>query len=189
MRQMRSVHMLSLVVVGLVVVSLGACSQSQSDTVASTPSIEEKTFQLTPAQVTVKAGFLVGAFENLRVSERIEQGTGRVVEAPKLLGNLQLKNTSEDQAARPLGGQVTYLDEAGQRIRLSKGRSEATFEFPYYEDRLDPGKTTTARLDVPFPVAALKDARLGEVRLELTYIPIPIREETMSVKVALSASQ
>jgi hypothetical protein len=95
----------------------------------------------------------------------------------------------EDQAARPLGGQVTYLDEAARRIRLGEGRSEAAFEFPYYQDRLDPGQTTTARLDVPFPVAALKDAPLGEVRLELSYIPIPIREETMSVKVALSASQ
>jgi hypothetical protein len=180
---------LSLVVAGLVVVSLGACSQSQPDTVASTPNIEEKTFRLTPAQITVRAGFLVGEFADLRVSERIEQETGRVVEAPKLLGNLQLKNTSADQAARPLGGQVTYLDEAGRRIHLGEGRSEAAFEFPYYQDRLDPSQTTTARLDVPFPAAALKDARLGEVRVELTYIPIPIREETMSVKVALSASQ
>jgi hypothetical protein len=189
MRQPTRVHLLSLVVVGLAVVSLSACSQSERATVATTPRIEERTFQLTPPQVSVKAGFLVGEFADLRVSERIEQGTGRVVEAPKLVGNLQLKNASDDQAARPLGGQVTYFDEAGKPIHLSEGRSEATFEFPYYQDRLDPGKATTARLDVPFPAAALKDKHLGEVRLELSYIPIPIWQETMNVKVALSPGQ
>ena len=186
MRQTGRVCVLNLVVAGLIVVSLGACSQSQPETAGSTQSIEAKTFLLMPAQVTVKAGFLVGEFEGLRVLERIEQGTGRVVEAPKLVGSLKLKNVSEDQAARPLAGRVTYLDEAGQRIRLAEGRGESTFTFPFYQDRLDPGKTTTAPLDVPFPATALKGKRLGEVRLALSFIPIPIEEETMSVKVALS---
>jgi hypothetical protein len=187
MQRVKKVCQVSLAIMGLL--GLAACSQSQTDQAAATPRIEEKSFDLMPAQATVKAGFLVGEFEGLRVSQRIEQGTGRVVEAPKLLGSLKLKNTSQDQAARPLAGHITYLNGAGQRINLAGGRGESTFTFPVYQDRLDPGGTTTARLDLPFPAAALGDMRLGEVQLTLSYIPIPIQEETMSVKVALSAKQ
>ncbi|HSB70054.1 MAG TPA: hypothetical protein VLT62_12030 [Candidatus Methylomirabilis sp.] len=187
MRYVRNVRILGLAAAGMLAVSLGACSQSQPETAVSTPSIEEKTFQLLPAQATVTAGFLAGEFVNLRVSERVEQGTGKVVEAPKLLGSLKLKNLSTDQGARPVAGQVTYLDGAGQPIRLAEGRGEPSFTFPYYQDRLDPGATTTASLDVPFPAAALKEKPVGEVRLELSYIPMPIHEETLSVKVGLSA--
>lgn len=181
--------MLGLVMAGLVVVGLGACSQSRSDTTSSTPSIEDMMFALAPAKATVKASFLGGDFEGLQVYQRVEQGTGKVVEPPKLQGRFTLKNLSEEQAARPLAVHVSYIDEAGQPIRLAEGRDAPTFTFPYYQDRLDPGATTTATLDVPFPAAALKGVKLGEVRLELSYIPIPIREETMSVKVGLSAKK
>lgn len=186
MRHMERMAVLALVVAGL---GLAACSQSETDTAASAPSIQEKTFALSPAQATVKAGFLTGEFEDLRVYQRVEEGTGKVVEAPKLRGSLKLTNASADQGARPLAGRVSYLDQAGQPLRLAEGRGEASFTFPSYQDRLDPGATTTASLDVPFPAAALKAQRLGEVRLELSYIPVPIREETLSVTTTVSAGQ
>lgn len=189
MRSQKTLRMLGWAAAGLLVAGLVGCSQSETGTATPAPSIEEKTFGLAPAQATVTAGFLTGEFENLRVYERVEQESGKVVEGPKLLGSLKLKNSAEDQAARPLSGQVTYLDAAGQPIPLAEGRGETTFQFPYYQDRLDPGMTTTATLDVPFPAAALKEKRLGELRLELSYIPIPIHEETVSVKVALPATR
>jgi hypothetical protein len=81
------------------------------------------------------------------------------------------------------------VDEAGMAIPLAEGRGNTTFKFPYYQDRLDPGMATSVDVDVPFPAAALEERRLGEVRLELAYIPTPFREESVRIQVGLAGAQ
>ncbi len=185
MRRLECWHGFPWLGLALVVSGLVGCAQQGEETATSAPSIEEKTIALSPAQVAVKASFLTGQLEDMQVYQRVEEGSGKVVDPPKLRATLNLTNTSEDQAARPIVGQLTYLDEAGKAIPLAQGRGEATFKFPYYQDRLDPGMATSVNLDVPFPAAALEEKPLGEVRLELTYIPMPYREETVSIPVGL----
>jgi hypothetical protein len=116
----------------------------------------------------------------------VERETGKIVTGPQLRGTLRLKNAAEDRAVRLVTGTVTVLDRQGQPIRVAEGRGDTEFRFYSYQtDRLDPGAETTQSIDVPFPAAALGDASLGDLRLELTYVTLPYHEESVRVPVAL----
>ncbi len=168
------------------VAGLAACGQ-KSETSGSAPQEEEKSFALTPASAAVKASFLTGELQEMKVTERVEKGTGKVVQAPKLTATLKLKNTSENQAARLIAGKLEYVDAEGKPIPLAQGRQDTSFKFYSYQtERLDPGMETTQQIEVPFPAAALKDKKLGDIRLELTYIPTPYKEETITIRVGVA---
>ncbi|MBI3029669.1 MAG: hypothetical protein HYY64_09180 [Candidatus Rokubacteria bacterium] len=40
-------------------------------------------------------------------------------------------------------------------------------------------------IEVPLPVAALREKELRDTRLELSYIPTPYREETATIRVSV----
>lgn len=163
---------------------LAACG-GQPQQATSSPSFQTRQFALTPKAAAVKASFLTGVFENMQVTEVVEEGTGRIVTAPTLKGTLKLRNTSEDRAARLIGGKIEYVDVDGRPIR-AEGRQDTSFRWSSYQtERLDPGMETSQSVEVPFPAAALKDRRLRDIRLELAYIPTPYRVETISVEVSI----
>ena len=71
---------------GLTILAAGVamilgCSQQPSGTAAI---IEDKTYTVTPASVTVKAGIVTGEVTEMRVTERVEKGSDRVVSPAKL---------------------------------------------------------------------------------------------------------
>jgi hypothetical protein len=170
----------------LLTAGLVGCSQSSSESTAS-PEIVEKTVALTPSSAPVQIGFLTGQLQGLEVVRRVEEGTGRIVEPAELHGTLKLKNTATDRAARVVGGRIEYADSQGNPIPLGEGRGEATISFySYGGERLDPGMETSQNIEVPFPAAALRSGSLADLRVELTFIPSPYREETGSVKVSLT---
>jgi uncharacterized membrane protein YeaQ/YmgE (transglycosylase-associated protein family) len=154
---------------------------------ATAAVIENKTYSVTPAAVKVKAGIVTGEVTGMKVTERVEQGSGRVVTAAKLTAIVTLKNSSTDQAVRLIGGKILYLDAQGQPIKLEAARTEPTLTLPTYgsSDRLDPGQESTQSLDVDFPAEALKANKLKEIRLELAYIPSAYREETVNFIVSI----
>ena len=163
------------------------CSQQPSGAAAV---IEDKTYTVTPASVTVKAGIITGEVIALKVAERVEQGSDRVVSPAKLTGTLRLKNTSTNQTVRLVEGKILYIDAQGQPIKLEEARTEPTVKFATYgSERLDPGQEATQSLAVEFPVEALKAKKLKEIRLELTYIPSPFTEETVSFTVSIGAGK
>ena len=162
-----------------------ACSSPPS---AELPRIEEKTVMLKPATIPVTVGILRGQLSNLSVVQRVNADTGEVVYAPQMRGTLTLKNGSTDQAVRLLSGHVEYLDEAGAPIALARERGETNFSFySYSSERLDPGKEIAHSVDVPFPAAALRGTALNDIRLRVTYLPAPYREESVEVPVTLAA--
>ena len=151
--------------------------------------IDDKVYEVAPAQITVKAGILVGEVTEMTVVERIEQGTGRVDSAARLKGKLKLTNSSTDQSVRLLNGKVMFIDEQGQPIKLEESRTESKMSFSgsyNSPDRLDPGNETTQDIDVNFPAEALKSAKLKEIRLEIEYLPASYRKETASFNVSIS---
>jgi hypothetical protein len=165
-------------------VALGACS---GEPTADTPRIEEKTFALKPATVPVQVGVLTGELKDLAVVQRVNAQTGEVVYAPQLGGTLKLKNTAANEAVNLVTGQVEYLDAAGSRIAMADDRADTSFRFyAYSSQRLDPGAEMTHRVDVPFPAAALKGKTLKEIRLSVTYLPAPYREESVELPVVLA---
>ena len=148
--------------------------------------IEDRTYPVTPPSMTVKSGIITGEVVDLKVTERVEKGTDRVVSPARLTGTLRLENTSANRTVRLVEGKLLFMDAHGQAIRLEGTRTESIVRFtPYGDERLDPGQDTTRVLDVEFPVEALKAERLKEIRLELAYIPSPFREEVVNFVVSI----
>jgi hypothetical protein len=175
------------VVAGAVAVTALGCAQQPSATAAG---VESRSYRVTPASVTVRAGIIAGEVTEMKVTEMVEQGSGRVLSPAKLTGTLRLKNTSANQTVHLVGGKIQYIDGQGQPIQLEAARTEPTLKFATYgSERLDPGQEATESLDVEFPAAALKVKKLREIRLDLAYIPSAYREETVNFTVSISTGK
>ena len=153
---------------------------------ATAAVVNDKTYTVTPAAMKVKAGIVTGEVTDMRVTERVEQGSDRVVSPAKFTAKVVLKNSSANQTIRLVGGKIRYIDAQGQPIKLEDARSEPTLKFASYgNDRLDPGQEATESLDVAFPAEALKAKKLKGIQLELAYIPSPYRQETVHFTVSI----
>ena len=172
-----------LIVTAATAAGLFGCAQEPS---APAAAVEDKTYTVTPAAMTVKAGIVTGDVTEMKVTERVERGSGRVMSPAKLTGKVVLKNSSPNQTLRLVGGKIQYLDAQGQPIKLEESRTEPALKFSAYgSDRLDPGQEATQSLDVDFPAEALKAKKLKEIRLELVYIPSPYHEERVTFSVSI----
>lgn len=160
------------------------CAQQQSG-----PSvvIEDKVYAVTPDSMAVKAGIMTGQVTEMKVTERVEKGSGNVVSPAKLTGKLLLKNSSTDQTVRVIGGKLLFIDAQGQPIKFEEKRIEPTFKFSGYgtAERLDPGQEATQAMDVDFPAEALQAKKLKTIRLELVFLPSSYREETVNFAVSI----
>ena len=171
-----------MMVIMVAAMTLGCSQQSSGPQVV----IEDKTYAVTPASMTVKAGILTGEVTAMKVTERVEKGSGRLVSPAKLTGTLKLTNSSTNQAVRLITGKILYIDVQGQPIKIEEARTEPIIKFATYgAETLDPGKEATQSLNVDFPAEALKAKKLKEIRLELAYIPSPYKEETINFTVAI----
>jgi hypothetical protein len=171
---------------GLAAVVLWMVLGRSEQPAATAAMVEDKTYTVTPAAMKVKAGIVTGDVTELKVTERVEQGSGRVVSPAKLTAKVVLKNSSTDQTVRLVAGKILYIDAQGQPIELEESRTEPTLKFSAYNaERLDPGQEATQLLDVDFPADALKANRLKEIRMELAYIPSPYHEQTVNFTVSI----
>jgi uncharacterized membrane protein YeaQ/YmgE (transglycosylase-associated protein family) len=153
---------------------------------ATAAVIEDKSYTVTPPSLRVKAGIVAGEVVDMKIVERVEKGSDRIVSLAKLSAILRLKNTSTNQTVRLVTGKLQYVDSKGQPIKLEDARAEPTVKFASSSsDRLDPGQETTEAMDVDFPAEALKAGMLKEIRLELAYITSPYREETVHFPVTI----
>ena len=149
-------------------------------------AIEDKIYAVTPASMTVKSGMITGEVIDLKVTERVEKGSDLIVSPARLTGTLRLQNTSANGAVRLVKGKLRFIDAQGQPIKLDATQADPIVTFTTYgTERLDPGQDVSQALDVEFPVEALKANKLKEIRLELTYIPSPFREETVNFGVSI----
>ena len=182
MRWMRA----SLMLVSAAVAAMMVGCSPQPAAVAAV--ISDKVYTVAPDSLKVQAGIVSGEVTEMKVTERVEEGSGRVAAPAKLSGKLVLKNVSADQTVRLIGGKISYIDAQGQHIALEDNRIEPTIRIASNygsSDRLDPGQDATQVLDAEFPVAALKGKKLKEIRLALTYIPSPYREEMLNFTVSI----
>jgi uncharacterized membrane protein YeaQ/YmgE (transglycosylase-associated protein family) len=153
---------------------------------ATAAVIEDKSYVVTPASMRVKSGIVSGEVADMKVTERVEKGSERIVSLAKLSGIIRLKNTSSNQTVRLVAAKIRYVDAQAQPIKLEDARTEPTLRFASSSsDRLDPGQETTEALDVDFPAEALKAARLKEITLDLAYVTSPYREETVRFPVSI----
>jgi len=178
----------SLMVMSAAVAAMAAGCSPQSSAVAA--AITEKVYVVTPDALKVKAGIVSGDLTEMKVMERVEQGSGKVATPAKLTGKLVLRNVSADQTVRLIGGKILYIDSQGQPIKLDDNRTEPTIRIASSygsSDRLDPGQDATHMLDAEFPVEALKAKKLREIRVDLAYIPSAYKQETLKFPVSIGA--
>ena len=173
-----------LVTTVLVAMTVG-CTQKEQVAAAV---IEDKVFTVTPVSVQVKAGILTGEMAEMKVTERVEKGSGRVDSPPKLTGTLKLKNSSTDQSVRFIGGKIQYIGAEGKAIKMEETRTNLTIKSDSYgsgSDRLDPGQEATKSVDVDFPAEALQAKKLSDIRLDLIYLPSAYKDETVNLAVSI----
>jgi len=151
--------------------------------------VKDKVYTVAPDALKVKAGIVSGEITGMKVTERVEEGSGRVTAPAKLTGKLVLKNSSTDQTVRLVGARIVYIDTLGKPIALEDNRTAPTLRVPGQynssEQRLDPGQDSSQDIDADFPVEALKAKRLRDIRVELSYIPSAYREETLNFRVSI----
>jgi len=174
----------SLVTAVALSATIAGCT-TQQDAGAS-PRIIEKTFAFTPDTMPLKVSILQGELTGLKVVERINATTKQVVDQPELRGTLKLRNATPDQAVRLISAKIGYLDTSGKPIALAEKRRDTSVKFYSYQaDRLDPGMESSHDVAVPFPAVALAGKTLGDIRVEVTYLPTPYRVEGAEVRVSL----
>jgi hypothetical protein len=78
--------------------------------------VKDKVYAVTPNSLKVKAGILSGEMTEIAVTERVENGSGRVDTPARLTGKLVLTNVSSDQSVRVVGGKLLYIDSEGKPI-------------------------------------------------------------------------
>jgi hypothetical protein len=160
----------------------------------NTPStrlaIEDKVYSVTPTAMTVKAGIVTAELTDMKVTERVEQDTGRIDTPAKLTGTLKLQNHSSDQTVRLISGKMVYMDMYGKPIAVGEARTEPVVRFTSQSSsQLDPGQEASQNINVDFPADALKAKTLKEIRLDLVYSPTAYRQETATMAVAIGGAE
>jgi uncharacterized membrane protein YeaQ/YmgE (transglycosylase-associated protein family) len=155
---------------------------------ATAAAVQDKTYTVTAPATKVQTGFVTAELTDMKVTERVEEGSGKIVSPAKLTGRLVLTNTSRDQTVRLVSGKLRYVDAAGRPIKLEDMRTEPTVKFAASgSDRLDPGQEVTESLDVDFPASALTESTLKAIHVDLVYIPSAYREASARFGVAIGA--
>ena len=176
----RSIGVLAMVAAAA---ALAGCAQKPPGAVSV---IEDKLYTVTPSSVPVAAGIVVGELTELKITERVQQDSGQIETPARLSGTLKLKNTSKDQTVRLIGATIRYIDKDGQVIKLEDARTEPAIRFSTAKsDRLDPGQETNDAVLVDFPAEALKQNKLKDISLAITYLPSAFRQETVNLAVSV----
>jgi hypothetical protein len=166
-------------------VTMAGCSQPPASPAAA---INDKFYAVVPDALKTRTGIVSAEVTEMKVMERVEEGSGKVTTPAKLTGKLVLKNTSDNQSVRLVGGKIIYIDMQGKPIALEDNRTApilSTSGNGSSEQRLDPGQDSTQVLDAEFPVEALKAKRLKDIRIELSYIPTAYKEEALNFGVSI----
>jgi hypothetical protein len=176
----------SLLALGAISVMLTACTPAVPKAVAA---VNDKVYAVSPNAMKVKAGIVSGELTEMKVTERVEEGSGRITAPAKLTGKLSLKNASADQTMRLVGATIRYIDMQGKPIALEENRTDTSIQVAGSNysspQRLDPGQEVSYNVDADFPGAALRAKTLREVRLDLSFAPSQFKEEALNFKVSI----
>lgn len=151
-------------------------------------AFEDKTYSITPVAVEVHAGIIAGKITEMRVVQRVERISGRVISPPRLVGTLRLWSSSKTHSVRLVVTKIQYLDDQWRPMKLEDSRTHGTFKFTTDGvEWVDPGQEAIHAIDVAFPADALKARKLTRLRLEIGYVSSPYREEMVTFAVSIGS--
>jgi hypothetical protein len=152
--------------------------------------IEDRTYSVTPASMAVSSGIIAGEVIDLTVTERVERSSARIVSLARLTGTLRLTNTSANRSVRLVEAKLLFIDARGQPLKLPGARADLIAKLSTYGcEWLEPGQDVTQALDVEVPEEALTAKTLRGIRVELSYVPSPFRQEAVSFAVSIGAGR
>jgi hypothetical protein len=165
-----------------------ASSRLQGPSLTSV-AFEDKTYTLTPVAVEVHAARIIaGEITDMRVVQRVERISGRVISPPRLVGTLRLWSSSTTHSVRLVVAKIQYLDDQWRPMKFEDSRTHGTFKFATDGiEWVDPGQEAIHAIDVAFPAEALKARKLTRLRLEIGYVSSPYREEMLSFAVSIGS--
>jgi hypothetical protein len=175
----------------LLILSAAAAAMAQgcSPQSAAAPTIDDRLYAVQPDTVQAQGGTIAGEFVRMKITQRIEQGSGRVVAPARLSGRLFLQNTSANQTIHVDRAWIGYFDTDGRPIPLAHDRTEPGITFGSPSGalrRLEPGQNATELLDAEFPAVALTAGTLKEIRVRLELSNVR-RVETLNFAVSVGA--
>ncbi len=151
--------------------------------------VKDKLYAVTPGVLKVRSALVSGEFSDMKVTERVEEISGKVTTPAMLSGKLVLKNTSADQSVQLIGTKFVFVDIQGKAIPFEAGRLAPSMkmsgQYGAGERRLEPGQESSQSVETEFPADALNAKRLREIRVDVSYLPSPYREDALSFPVTI----
>ncbi len=170
--QFKKIFMLIALCMGI---GLFGCAREKK---AEAPKQERVTKNLAPPKAEVKGQNFLVDLSDLQLVMWEDMTSKKIVETPSLQGHIKITNKSQDvldiQAVS-----IEYLDEAGKPIDFESGEKIAKANL--YVSAIKPGESTEGSLDVTIPRKAVEGKALGQVEINLVYIPSPLNRETLTV--------
>jgi len=99
-------------------------------------ALEGTTYAVTPAAVEVHAGIIAGEITGMRVVQRLERSSDRLISTPRLMGALRLWSSSETHSVRLVVAKIQYLDDQWRPMTLEDPGTEESFRFTTYGSEL-----------------------------------------------------
>src|SRR3989442_8531613 len=128
-------------------------------------ALEGTTYAVTPAAAEVHAGIIAGEITGMRVVQRVERSSDRLISPPRLMGALRLWSSSETHSVRLVAAKIQYLHDQSRPMKLEDSRIEETFRFATYgSERLHPGQKAIQALNFPLPPDAVTPAKITRPR-------------------------
>ena len=151
--------------------------------------VKDKLYAVTPGVLKVRSALVSGEFSDMKVTERVEEISGKVTTPAMLSGKLLLKNMSADQSVQLIGTKFVFVDMQGKAIPFEAGRLATAMkmsgQYGAGERRLEPGQESSQSVETEFPADALNAKRLREIRIDVSYLPSPYREDALSFPVTI----
>jgi hypothetical protein len=177
-------------VAGLAAVLVLGAGCTQKPTSAAI-AVKDKVYAVTPDVLKVRSALVSGEFSDMKVTERVEEISGKVTTPAMLSGKLLLKNMSADQSVQLVGTKFVFVDMQGKAIPFEAGRLATSMkmsgQYGAGERRLEPGQESSQAVETEFPAEALNAKRLREIRIDVAYLPSPYRQDALSFPVTIGA--
>lgn len=159
----------------ILAIGFWGCTKEQK---AEAPAQQEITKDLVPAKAEVKSQNFLVELDNLKIDMTVDTASKEILATPSLKGNFKITNESKDNMDIQ-SVSLEYLDNTGKPIAFSSG--EKVSKPSLYLKTLKPGETAEGSLDATIPRAVAKNNNLGNIEINLVYVPSPIRTDTLTL--------
>jgi hypothetical protein len=158
----------------LAICFLGCTTDKKGDA----PKQEQVIKNLIPSKAEVKGQNFLLEFSELQFVILKNKDSEEITETPRLKGRIKITNQSKD-ILEIQGITFEYLDHAGKPIPFISG--EKISKAIVMLQAIRPGEITESSIDATIPKTAVKGKALGQIEVNLVYIPTLLKREKLLI--------